>query len=181
MPKLDYTNDLRELDGQTNTASSLTDNLGDVQTRGRALDWENVVPHSLNEGHVYDPGTEPLKDAGYTRAAGVNITLNATWTTLATVNLSNLVSGASWIYVMFGSQIAAGAAGDTHQLRLQVDGGTVTTVHIGESSVVYGGGYGVWALAATATTHALVLQGHISAGATKVANDSFVTAIVVHR
>jgi hypothetical protein len=180
MPKLDYTNDLRGLAGQTNSASSVTDNLTDVQTLGRALDWENVTPHSLNDSHVYDPGTEPLKGSGSTTAASTTVSSTA-WTQAgATVTLSNLTVGASWIYVFFGGHTSGGAAGDTDEMRLLFDAAAVRTLEIGRASTRYGGGYGVWAQVARATSHAVTLEFAMSGGS-GAAEDAFITAMVVHK
>jgi hypothetical protein len=181
---MDYTNDLRDLAGQANDATKLTANLTDVQTQGRALDWENVAPHSLSDGHVYDPGTQPLKAADFDFSATVNITADSTWTNLRSHTINNLTVGASWLYVFFGAHIDANTSGAavTQELRLRLDStATLRDVEIGEQSLQYGGGYSTFAFQATATSHVLAVEGRVSAGAATTAEYIFLTTLVVHK
>jgi hypothetical protein len=188
MPKLDYTNDLRDLAGQTNDASELTRNLTDIQTRGRALDWENVVDHSLSNAQVYNPGggsPQPLKDAEHGFTTTSPIGASGTWTTAETETATDLTVGESWIYIVCGGRIAAGTAGDTHQMRLVEDlsGGVNVKrlLEIGEDSELYGGAFTTFSFEATATSHVFDLQFQIDANHPKDILHSHLTLFVVHR
>lgn len=183
MPKLDYTNDLREKAGEANSASELTDNFGDLQTLGQGLDWENVTPGSIEEGHVYNPGTEPLKDAEASHTASTNITSDNTWTQTDSITVSNTVNAGTWIFVYFGGRTQTGAATtDTHEMQLKLDGSVVAgPLEIGASSIHHSGGTGVYAFEATSTSHTLTSEFRIDAGATLAVENTHLVAFAVHR
>ena len=91
MPVLIYTSDLREKDGETLSASDVSDNFTDIQNMANGLDWMNVEPRSLDTYHTA-VGEQPKIVAGlyrtHRRVSGV-----ACWTDLAVVVLPNVREG----------------------------------------------------------------------------------------
>lgn len=52
MPIYTYTKDFRDLDGKPASATSIKDNLSDIQDEMNSMDWENVEDGSLDQSHT---------------------------------------------------------------------------------------------------------------------------------
>ena len=52
MPIYTYTKDFRDLDGKPASATSIKDNLSDIQDELNSMDWENVEDGSLDQSHT---------------------------------------------------------------------------------------------------------------------------------
>ena len=185
MSRLVYVHDLRRQAGAVNSATPLTDNLQKVEDLGKAFDWENWEPWALDEDHVYDPGggsPEPLRDMGSAHQSSLNVVADSTWTTVGTVTVADLISGHSGVFVFAQANTTATAAGDTHRLRIRVDGGSVNDVRVGEAKNVAEGL--VYAFRASAASHTIDLQAFIAMAAPafpKAVLDPSILAFVVNR
>jgi hypothetical protein len=167
MAHLDYTNDLRRKAGETNDASELTDNLVDVQTRGRALDHVNVTRWSLDYDNVFDEGgiADELRQVYNGFVATFAIAASNTWTGHAnldfTVDCNSLVSG---VYIYGQGLTDAGTVGDFHDIAIFLNGSASPTwfPRKGEGNR-HGDGL-VYAFEATAGSHQIELKFRINVG-----------------
>jgi|15BtaG_2_1085339.scaffolds.fasta_scaffold00193_15 hypothetical protein len=189
MPQLTYTTSIRDQAGEANSATPLTDNLQDIEDLATTgFDYENVEQWSLDNEHVYDGGGSPVPlkaayndyDDGNTAYAGPS----GTWEDIVQVTVS-AESGVSGVYIWAGLRTdATGTTTDTHQIRLHVNGGTIThtTRDIGPSNNQNGGGATMYALQAPSGSFDVKLQLAVTTGAALPNwHDAFVKVIVVTR
>jgi len=91
MPVLIYTSDLREKDGETLSASDVSDNFIDIQDMANGLDWMNIEPRSLDTYHTAI-GEQPKDAAGLYRTHAT-VSGSGSWHNLASVVLPNVREG----------------------------------------------------------------------------------------
>lgn len=165
MSRLQYEFDLRRYAGQVDSASELVSNLADVSALASGFDWENWEPWSLDDGHVYDDGLNPLKKVKTSNVAFINATTNATWTTVITMSIANLLTGAnpSAVFCLGQANAPNLAAGDLSKVRITRDGVALGDVQIGEAKTVAEGM--VYAVEASAASHNFTLDVYLSQAA----------------